>query len=159
MIESGWDVIIVDLTDDEPTPFGTKEIRKKGTEKANNLLGIQNRICLNMPNRYLIANLENRKILAEVIRTNQPDILFSPVVKDYHPDHIETAKLVEGSRFEAKFHKTDMKGTTYWVPRLFQYYSTQRLYYDNSVNGRTVRIPYLFEVDDSGDKIGVGEPY
>ena len=29
----------------------------------------------------------------------------------------------------------------------------------NSVNGRTVRIPCLFEVDDSGDKIVVGEPY
>ncbi len=28
-----------------------------------------------------------------------------------------------------------------------------------SVNGRTVRIPHLFEVDDSGDKIIVGEPY
>jgi hypothetical protein len=27
------------------------------------------------------------------------------------------------------------------------------------VNGRTVRIPCLFEVDDSGDKIVVGEPY
>ena len=28
-----------------------------------------------------------------------------------------------------------------------------------SVNGRTVRIPRLFEVDDSGDKIIVGKPY
>ena len=28
-----------------------------------------------------------------------------------------------------------------------------------SVNGRTVRTPCLFEVDDSGDKISVGEPY
>ena len=29
----------------------------------------------------------------------------------------------------------------------------------NSVNGRTTRIPCLFEVDDSGEKIVVGEPY
>lgn len=28
-----------------------------------------------------------------------------------------------------------------------------------SVNGRTIRIPHLFEVDDSGDKIIVGKPY
>jgi hypothetical protein len=28
-----------------------------------------------------------------------------------------------------------------------------------SVNGRTVRIPHLFEVDDSGDKIIVGKPF
>jgi hypothetical protein len=29
----------------------------------------------------------------------------------------------------------------------------------SSVNGRTIRIPHLFEVDDSGDKIIVGKPY
>jgi len=28
-----------------------------------------------------------------------------------------------------------------------------------SINGRTIRIPHLFEVDDSGDKIIVGKPY
>lgn len=28
-----------------------------------------------------------------------------------------------------------------------------------SVNGRTVRIPHLFEVDDTGDKMIVGQPY
>ena len=28
-----------------------------------------------------------------------------------------------------------------------------------SVDGRTIRIPRLFEVDDSGDKIIVGKPY
>ncbi len=28
-----------------------------------------------------------------------------------------------------------------------------------TVNGRTVRIPHLFQVDDSGDKIVVGQPY
>jgi len=28
-----------------------------------------------------------------------------------------------------------------------------------SVNGRTIRIPHLFEVDDSGDKIILGKPY
>jgi hypothetical protein len=29
----------------------------------------------------------------------------------------------------------------------------------NSVNGRTIRIPHLFEVDDSGDKIVVKGQY
>ena len=27
------------------------------------------------------------------------------------------------------------------------------------VNGRTLRIPHLFEVDDSGDRIVLGRPY
>jgi bacillithiol biosynthesis deacetylase BshB1 len=130
MIESGWDVTIVDLTDGEPTPFGSKELRQKETEKASNILGIKKRICLKMPNRYLQVTLENRKKLAETIRLIQPDLIFGPVIPDYHPDHIETSKLVRAARFEAKFHKTDMAGTPHWVPREYSYYSTHRLYYD-----------------------------
>jgi bacillithiol biosynthesis deacetylase BshB1 len=130
MIESGWDVTIVDLTDGEPTPFGSRELRQKETEKASNILGIKKRICLEMPNRYLQATLENRRKLAETIRLIQPDLIFGPVIPDYHPDHIETSKLVRAARFEAKFHKTDMAGTPHWVPREYSYYSTHRLCYD-----------------------------
>lgn len=126
MTETGWDVIIVDLTDGEPTPAGSKQLRQKETQKANHILGIKKRICLDMPNRYLQATLENRKKLAEIIRLNQPDLLFGPAMPDYHPDHIETAKLVKAARFEAKFHKTNMAGTPHWVPREYGYYSTHR---------------------------------
>ena len=79
-----------------------------------------------MTNRYLQADLENRRKLAEVIRKHQPDFLFGPAMPDYHPDHVEAAKLVEAARFEAKFHKTDMKGTPHWTARLFGYFSTHR---------------------------------
>jgi bacillithiol biosynthesis deacetylase BshB1 len=126
MVESGWDVVIIDLTDGEPTPFGTKKLRKKEAKEASNILGIEKRMCLEMPNRYLQANLENRKKLAEQIRMNQPDLIFGPLVPDYHPDHIETEKLVQGARFEAKFHKTNMKGIPYWIHRRYGYYSTHR---------------------------------
>ncbi len=130
MVESGWGVIIVDLTDGEPTPFGSKELRRQETEQANRVLGIRNRICLEMPNRYLRADLENRKKLAEAIRTNRPDIIFGPVIPDYHPDHVEAAKLLDAARFEAKFHKTDMKGVPHWVPRQYNYYSSHKIQHD-----------------------------
>lgn len=130
MIKSGWAVTVVDLTDGEPTPFGSKKLRKKETEQANHILGIRNRICLDMPNRYLRADLENRRKLAEVIRLNQPDIIFGPVVPDYHPDHVEAAGLLEAARFEAKFHKTDMKGEPHWASRQFGYYSSHKLQHE-----------------------------
>jgi bacillithiol biosynthesis deacetylase BshB1 len=144
MIESGWHVVVVDLTDGEPTPFGSKQLRQKETEKASHILGIGKRICLEMPNRYLQANLEGRRKLAEVIRSNQPDLLFGPGVADYHPDHIEAAKLVQGARFEAKFHKTDMEGTPHWVPRHYSYYSTHRLHHDKP--------SFVIDVTDHWDK-------
>jgi bacillithiol biosynthesis deacetylase BshB1 len=130
MIETGWDVTIVDLTDGEPTPFGSKKIRQEETKKANEALGVRNRICLEMPNRYLQANLENRKKLAEVIRLTQPDLLFGPALPDYHPDHVEAANLISAARFEAKFHKTDMPGEPHWVPKQYGFYSTHRFDYD-----------------------------
>ena len=129
MVESGWYVIVVDLTDGEPTPFGSKEQRAKEAKEASRILGISKRKCLEMPNRYLQATLDNRRKLAEIIRLNHPDLIFGPVLPDYHPDHVEAAKLIEGARFEAKFHKTDMKGTPHWSAQQYGYYSTHRLYH------------------------------
>ncbi|HUT31592.1 MAG TPA: bacillithiol biosynthesis deacetylase BshB1 [Sedimentisphaerales bacterium] len=130
MIDAGWDVTIVDLTDGEPTPFGSKELRKQETDKANEILGIRKRLCLDMPNRYLQATLENRRKLAEVIRRHQPDVLFGPVKPDYHPDHVAAADLIVAARFEAKFHKTDMQGEPHWVSRQYHYYSIHRGHYN-----------------------------
>jgi bacillithiol biosynthesis deacetylase BshB1 len=130
MINAGWDVTVVDLTDGEPTPLGSRELRRKETRSASRILGLKKRICLGMPNRSLQANLKNRRGLAEIVRLNQPDLIFGPAMPDYHPDHVEAAKLVGDARFEAKFHKTDMKGSPHWIRRQYGYYSTHRLYYD-----------------------------
>lgn len=144
MIESGWDVTVVDLTDGEPTPLGSKEVREKEAARASQILGIVERICLQMPNRYLEANLENRRHLAEVIRLSKPDYIFGPAIPDYHPDHVAAAKLVDGARFEAKFHKTDMKGVPHWTDWQFAYYGTHR---------RQHELPsFIVDVTDQWDK-------
>ena len=129
MISSGCDVTVVDLTDGEPTPFGSKEIRAKETALASKILGLNNRICMDMPNRYLEATIENRKRLAEVIRQILPDTIFATCQPDWHPDHVAATKLIEAARFEAKYHKTDLKGLSHWTPELYYYYSPHRLEY------------------------------
>ena len=129
MLEAGWQVILVDLTDGEPTPFGSKQIRQREAAKACKILGLTHRVCLDMPNCYLQARLENRRKLAETIRLHTPAVLFGPARSDYHPDHTAAAELVEAARFEAKFHKTDMAGRPHWVPRQFYYYSIHRREY------------------------------
>ncbi|UCF43535.1 MAG: bacillithiol biosynthesis deacetylase BshB1 [Planctomycetota bacterium] len=144
MIDAGWDVTIVDLTDGEPTPFGSKQLREKEAGKASMLLGVKNRMCLEMPNRYLQVTLENRRKLAEVIRLNKPDLLFGPAMPDYHPDHIATAELTSGARFEAKFHKTNMAAEPHWASRKYDYYSTHRLTYDKP--------SFVVDVTDYWDK-------
>lgn len=129
MAAVGWNVIVADLTDGEPTPFGSRKNRAKETHEATSILGINKRICLHMPNRFLQPTLVNRRELAEIIRLTKPDILFGPVMPDWHPDHKAALELVEGARFEAKFHRTSIPGQPHWTPKLYLYYSPHRLDY------------------------------
>ena len=144
MITSGWDVCVVDLTDGEPTPFGSKEIRAQETALASKILGIKNRICLDLPNRKLKETLENRKKLAEVIRQFRPDALFGPSLPDWHPDHVAATQLMEAARFEAKYHKTDMIGQSHWTPKLYYYYSAHRMEYQ--------RPSFIVDISDKWQK-------
>ena len=129
MIIAGFNVVLVDLTDGEPTPFGSKKIRAKESKRASNILGIKNRICMDMPNRNLEPTLQNRRKLAEVIRLHKPDILFAPAIPDWHPDHKAALELTLAARFEAKYHKTHLPGEPHWTPKLYLYYSPHRLHF------------------------------
>jgi len=126
LIDQKWNIMIVDLTDGEPTPFGSKQTRKKETQKANNILGVKNRICLEMKNRHLMPTIENRKKLAQAIRDFQPQIIFAQYQQDYHPDHTAAAKLVIDARFEAKLSKSPLNGKPWWTEKLFYYFSTHK---------------------------------
>ncbi|HDK26765.1 MAG TPA: bacillithiol biosynthesis deacetylase BshB1 [Candidatus Atribacteria bacterium] len=122
--ETGHRVTIVDLTDGEPTLRGNPEIRKKESVKASRILGIEERITLDFPNRYLQDEIEARQELAEIIRKTQPDILFAPYWIDAHPDHISASKICEAARFYGKFVKTEMKGKPLYVKKIYYYISS-----------------------------------
>lgn len=122
MVNEGHDVMIVDLTDGEPTPNGSKEIRQKETSEANRILGVQKRINLDFNNRYLEDNIPSRKILAEQIREHRPEIIFAPYWVDAHPDHIAASRLCDAARFYGKLTKTSMAGDPFYVPRMYYYF-------------------------------------
>ena len=73
----GASVGILDLTDGEPTPHGSPEIRRQETEAASAILGIDWRGNLGLPNRSLMADLEARRRLAGMLRQLGP-VVFSP---------------------------------------------------------------------------------
>ena len=127
LIEAEWEVVLIDLTDGEPTPWGSKEQRARETAKASALLGVGERACLGMPNRYLEASLENRRVLARVLRERKPGTVFGPGASDAHPDHTEAARLVEVSCFEARLHQTDVPGEPHRVDRIYNYQPIHRL--------------------------------
>jgi len=116
-------VYMLNLTNGEPTPKGSVEIRLKETKEADKILKIKKRIIMDMPNRYLLDKIVNREKVAEHIRTWRPDILLAPYHLDAHPDHISASSLSISARFYAKLTKTSMKGESFYSPRILFYYS------------------------------------
>jgi bacillithiol biosynthesis deacetylase BshB1 len=118
----GRRVGILDLTDGEPTPHGSPEIRARETAAATRILGIDWRENLGLPNRSLEATIENRAKLAAVFRRERPRWLFAPYWIDAHPDHVAATQLVEAARFWSKLVKTDLPGTAHHPERIYNYY-------------------------------------
>ncbi len=123
MNSENQELIIVDLTNGEPTPFGSPEIRLKETHASNQVLGIKKRIMLDIPNREIQDTIENRKKVANLIREHKPDILFIPYWEDGHPDHINAHALCTAARFYSKFSKSDLQFEPHYPARVFHYFS------------------------------------
>jgi bacillithiol biosynthesis deacetylase BshB1 len=118
----GFSVGVLDLTDGEPTPHGDRETRVKETAAATQLLGLDWRGNLGLPNRSLESTLEARRQLAGMFRKLTPRWLFAPYWVDAHPDHVAAVELIEAARFWAKLTKSDLPGDPHYPERIFHYY-------------------------------------
>jgi len=123
LVEEGHDVLLVDMTDGEPTPHGTPELRAQEAAEAARILGVR-RIGLGMRNRFVEHSIEARHRVAAVIREHRAEILFTPFFEDAHPDHVATTRIVEDARFDAKLTKVDLPGEPIYPRWLFYYYAT-----------------------------------
>ena len=122
MLSAGKKIGVLDLTNGEPTPHGSIEIRAAETAAATKVLGLSWRENLGLPNRSLEATLAAREQLASIIRQTRPRWLFAPFWIDAHPDHVAATELVEAARFWAKLSKTEMPGEPFHPQRIYNYY-------------------------------------
>jgi len=117
----GHRVLLLDMTDGEPTPHGSPEIRAKEAAEAAQALSfpgnLVQRVLLGLRNRFVEHSVEARHKVAGIIRSHQAQIVFVP-----HP---------EDARFDAKLTKIEMpvpEGMTLGPPIypkwLFHYYAT-----------------------------------
>ncbi len=119
---TGRSVGVLDLTNGEPTPHGSPELRQQETDKATKILDLDWRGNLGLPNRSLEPDLEAREKLATVIRKLRPRWLLAPYWTDAHPDHLAATELVDAARFWAKLSNTDMPGDPHHPQRIYNYY-------------------------------------
>ncbi|MCY2953973.1 MAG: bacillithiol biosynthesis deacetylase BshB1 [Planctomycetota bacterium] len=119
----GHRVHILDVTDGEPTPTGSSEIRARESAAAARIIGVQ-RSLLGLPNRQVVHSIESRHKLAAVIRVHRPDWMFLPYPIDAHPDHVAVTRIGEDARFDAKLTKTDIPGEPWHPKRIIYYFCT-----------------------------------
>jgi bacillithiol biosynthesis deacetylase BshB1 len=119
----GAKVGVLDLTDGEPTPHGSAEIRQAETDAATKILGLDYRGNLGLRNRFLSADLESRHRLAGRLRELRPRVLLAPYWEDTHPDHVAASALVDAARFWAKLTKSDLPGEPHFPLRMLYYFS------------------------------------
>jgi bacillithiol biosynthesis deacetylase BshB1 len=123
LVEQGHRVHLVDMTDGEPTPLGSPEIRQRESAAAAKILGVQ-RTQLGLINREVIHDLSGRHRLAAVIRVHRPDVLFLPYPVDAHPDHVAVTRIGEDARFDAKLTHSDIPGEPFYPKRILYYFCT-----------------------------------
>jgi bacillithiol biosynthesis deacetylase BshB1 len=123
LLAQGQRVGVLDLTNGEPTPLGSPEIRQKETADATAVLGLTWRGNLGLINRQLQADLPSRALLAGALRQLRPHTLLAPWQEDSHPDHVAASALTDAARFWAKLTKTDLPGQPHHPRRIFYYFS------------------------------------
>lgn len=120
LTRAGIEVKVVDLTDGEPTPCGSREIRKKEKEAAAKILGFE-RETPDWKNRRLEFSIEKRDHLASIIRRWRPEAVFFPLAKDTHPDHRETSKICGDAIFAARLTGSSIYGDPLRVEKNYSY--------------------------------------
>lgn len=110
LVNKGYQVGIVDLTDGEPTPLSPgPDVRLAEAERAAEILGATVRINLNLPNRRLFDTFEARVALAKVFRRHRPKVVvgFGGKTVLASPDHYQAMLITDAAVFYSRLTKWD----------------------------------------------------
>ncbi|MFP6668770.1 MAG: PIG-L family deacetylase [Pirellulales bacterium] len=110
LVEQGYRVGIVDLTDGEPTPKSPgPEVRLQEAQRAAEILGVELRTTLELPNRRLFDSFESRVALAKEFRKYRPRLVIglgdkTPLAS---PDHWQAMQITDAAIFYSRLTKWD----------------------------------------------------
>lgn len=96
---------ILDLTQGETGTLGSAELRATEASHAAQILGVEARENLGLPDAGIVNTPEVRLELARVVRRFRPRIVIAPAPRGRHPDHRIAAELVRDACFIAGLAK------------------------------------------------------
>jgi bacillithiol biosynthesis deacetylase BshB1 len=110
LVDAGYKVGIIDLTDGEPTPRSPgPEVRLAEAKAAGEVLGVHLRTLLHLPNRRLFDTFEARVKLAIEFRKHRPRLVIglgdrTPMAS---PDHWQAMQITDAAVFYSRLTKWD----------------------------------------------------
>lgn len=110
LVQQGYRVGIIDLTDGEPTPLSPgPEVRAQEAKDAAEILGVHVRENVDLPNRKLFDCYEARVALAKVFRRYRPKIVMGIAQKTpmASPDHWQAMQITDAAVFYSRLTKWD----------------------------------------------------
>ena len=108
MVQQGYRVGIIDLTDGEPTPLSPgPEVRLQEASQAAKVLGVHKRITMELPNRRLFDSFEARVALAKIFRQYRPTVVlgFGDKTPMASPDHYQAMLITDAAVFYSRLCK------------------------------------------------------
>lgn len=117
----GYSTAIVDLTRGELSTNGNPDLRLQEAEKASEILQLDHRKNLQIPDGNIDNTLINRKLVIEVTRELRPQICLIPYWRDRHPDHVAASVLLQQALFYSGLQKINT-GLKEYRPKVLLYY-------------------------------------
>lgn len=126
LADRGQRILVVDLTDGEPTEFAEAGVRARQAAEAARILGVE-RLSLGLQDRLLADTVATRLELARLIREHRPRWVYSIGEACVHPDHAALVGLARAAVFLARLDQWErvpggdrLAGQAPWVvQRLF----------------------------------------
>jgi N-acetylglucosamine malate deacetylase 1 len=101
LADKGQRVLLVDLTEGEPTEFAQAGVRAQQAREAARLLGVE-RLSLGLQDRFLADTAQTRLRLARLLREYRPRWVYSTGEACVHPDHAAVVGLTRAAVFLAR---------------------------------------------------------
>ncbi len=110
LIHRGKSVVILDLTQGEMGSRGNIELRREEALRAAEILGVKERLTLDLGDSPLQDTIENRLKVAGVIRRFRPTLVLGHYWDDLHPDHAAAGNLLRSIMYPTGFAKWPAEG-------------------------------------------------
>ena len=99
--DQGRSVVVLDLSRGERSSRGSPAQRAAERERSSALMGLRERLCLELPDCEIGRDPAHRDAVIAAIRGLRPAIVLAPHWLDRHPDHAATGRLVQEACFFA----------------------------------------------------------